>query len=170
MTTAPPRPVVVVVSHDPVTVAADMFADRRIVTGELPGQPFDLAGEPLVWVTTVNGPDELEPVLFGITRGVDAVICARLDPGPARELVDDLRRIATVRLPGEPGPTPDLTAEHAALLGAIAAGCSLEEAAARASVSRRTAARRLAQARATLGVHTTVEAARLAAELGLLKA
>jgi len=168
MTTTLDGPSVLVVDDDPVGAAAGTFPGRRIVTGGLPDLPFDLAREPLVWATTVSTPEELERVLAGISRGVDAVVCIRIDPTPAQAFVDDLRRIASVRHSGQPGPAPALPAEHAALLGAIAEGCSLEEAAARACVSRRTAARRLAEARTALGVQTTVEAVHRATELGLL--
>jgi DNA-binding CsgD family transcriptional regulator len=91
-------------------------------------------------------------------------------------LVDDLRRLGPVdhRVaapaadPGPPGPAIDPQA--LALLAALAGGLSLGEAAAALGVSRRTADRRLADARQALGAERTTEAIARARRAGWLGA
>jgi DNA-binding NarL/FixJ family response regulator len=64
--------------------------------------------------------------------------------------------------------TAAVSPESAALLVRLAEGASLQEAAASLAMSRRTADRRLAEARQALGVRTTAEAVVLARRLGLV--
>jgi DNA-binding NarL/FixJ family response regulator len=73
-------------------------------------------------------------------------------------LLDDLRRLGPIehRL-GEPSRGA-LTSEQRRLLDALAAGHTLGEAARLVGLSRRSADRRLAEVRRTLGVATTAEA------------
>lgn len=78
--------------------------------------------------------------------------------------IDDLRRLASVRIEraesesADEGNRAGLTAEQRALLEHIGAGRSVLEAARIEAMSRRTAFRRLAEARAALGVDSNVEA------------
>jgi DNA-binding NarL/FixJ family response regulator len=60
-----------------------------------------------------------------------------------------------------------LSAEQRALLGQLLGGATLGQAARALHLSRRTADRRLAAARAALEARTTAEALRRAAELGV---
>jgi DNA-binding NarL/FixJ family response regulator len=78
-------------------------------------------------------------------------------------LYDDLRRLGPVEIHASDGVVPPrgsaaLEPEDMALLRLLAAGESLRQAARQLHLSTRTADRRLARARATLGVATTAEA------------
>jgi DNA-binding NarL/FixJ family response regulator len=82
-------------------------------------------------------------------------------------LFEDLRHIGPVRYlrRGEPElgrPEPGLDRDQLGLLELLSRGSSLVEAAAAMHLSRRTAQRRLAAARRTLGVQSTAEAIRKA--------
>lgn len=84
-------------------------------------------------------------------------------------LVDDLRRLGTVdhRI-GQPDTVPVVQPEARAILGLLAEGHSLGEAAAILGLSRRTADRRLAEGRRVLGAQRTTEAIARAKRLGWL--
>lgn len=84
-------------------------------------------------------------------------------------LVDDLRRLGPVdyRVGSDVGP-PEIHPEARALLGLLAEGHSLGEAAALLGLSRRTADRRLATGRRVLGTRRTTEAIVMATRLGWL--
>jgi DNA-binding CsgD family transcriptional regulator len=96
--------------------------------------------------------------LLAAIGGAGVVIDARADRDVTDRLLDDLRRLGAVdhRI-GDP-ELPVLTAEERELLALLAAGTTLGSAAARLHLSRRTADRRLAQARGKLGAATTAEA------------
>lgn len=104
--------------------------------------------------------DELDAAeaLLAAIGGAGVVIEARADREVIDRLIDDLRRLGTVehRI-GEP-EMPLLTTEERELLALLAAGTTLGEAASRLHLSRRTADRRLATARAKLGAASTAEA------------
>jgi DNA-binding NarL/FixJ family response regulator len=89
-------------------------------------------------------------------------------------LVDDLRRLGPVEHVAEPGSDaeargPILHPEGRAILGLLAEGHSLGEAAHLLGLSRRTADRRLADARSALGVTRTTEAIARASRQGWLR-
>jgi DNA-binding CsgD family transcriptional regulator len=63
-------------------------------------------------------------------------------------------------------PAPDLGLEHRRLLGLLASGTTVEEAARRLHLSRRTAQRRLADVRRRLGAPTTAAAVASSVRLG----
>lgn len=84
------------------------------------------------------------------------------------QLCDDLRRIGELdHRVGAASSGPVLPPDERALLAALLSGATLGEAAQALHVSRRTADRRLASARAALGAQTTPEALRIAARLGV---
>ena len=84
-------------------------------------------------------------------------------------LVDDLRRLGPVDYRvGRAGAVPDIAPQARALLGLLAEGQSLGEAAATLGISRRTADRRLAMGREALGTKRTTEAVARARRLGWL--
>lgn len=101
--------------------------------------------------------DAAEALLAAI-GGAGVVIEARADREVIDRLLDDLRRLGAVdhRL-GEP-ETPLLTADERELLTLLVGGATLGAAAETLHLSRRTADRRLAAARAKLGAQTTAEA------------
>ena len=94
-------------------------------------------------------------------RGNALLIHAVAERATLDRLYDDLRRLAPVTVRTEPAPTPRaarLDEDETALLRLLATGLTLRDAAAELHVSPRTADRRLAGARAKLGVATTIEA------------
>ena len=97
------------------------------------------------------------------------MIAARADRDVIDRLADDLRRLGPVdHRVGEPDAGPAVPPESRAILGLLAEGHSLGEAAGILGLSRRTADRRLADARTALGVDRTTAAIARARRLGLL--
>jgi DNA-binding NarL/FixJ family response regulator len=83
------------------------------------------------------------------------------------QLCDDLRRLGRLEhRVGAPTPSP-LAPEEQALLALLLGGATLGQAAQALHIARRTADRRLASARAALGVETTPAAMAAAARLGV---
>jgi DNA-binding CsgD family transcriptional regulator len=80
-------------------------------------------------------------------------------------LCSDLRTFGRIEHRLERRRRPALTVEQRELLALLADGLSLGDAAQRLHLSRRTADRRLAAARATLGASTTAEAVHAFAQL-----
>lgn len=109
--------------------------------------------------------------LLAALAGHGVVVHALADRSIIDQLADDLRRLGPVDhrvgLSTEP---PALDGQARELLGLLAEGHSLGEAAAILGLSRRTADRRLAVARRLLGTHRTTEAIARAARLGWLPA
>lgn len=91
---------------------------------------------------------------------VDVRLASDLDPTIAERLTHDLRRLGRADpMPADAAVDPSiLEPDGFELLGLLASGMSLGEAAASLHLSRRTADRRLAAARRRLGVETTAEA------------
>jgi DNA-binding CsgD family transcriptional regulator len=84
-------------------------------------------------------------------------------------LLDDLRHLGPVELRRTvQGSSPAVADDGLAILGLLAAGRSLGEAATQLGLSRRTADRRLAEARRALGAQRTAEAVARARRLGWL--
>ena len=97
-------------------------------------------------------------VLLAVTRGIDVVVAVDL-PGAQRSVfLDDLARAGDVTIGAPPQEVPVLSGEEHAVLTGLADGRTLVEVAERLGMSRRTATRRLASAKAALGARTTMEA------------
>lgn len=121
---------------------------------------------------TVSTPRDAAAALLAALDGFGLVVRAAAEPEVVDRLVDDLRRLGPVEHgPATPHaePGPALHAEGRAILGLLAEGSSLGEAAHLLGLSRRTADRRLADARRALGVARTTEAIARAARLGWLR-
>ena len=117
--------------------------------------------------------DAADAVLAAL-EGSGLVIVATADRVTTDHLVEDLRRLGRVDHRRMEEERPDtsrttLSAEARAILGMLAEGFSLGEAASRLGLARRTAVRRLAQARSALGVERTSEAIARARRLGWLE-
>jgi DNA-binding CsgD family transcriptional regulator len=122
-----------------------------------------------VRVGEVAGRADAESALLAALEGVGVVVAARAERGLIDRLVDDLRRLGPVdHRTGEPDAGPALAQDAKAILGLLAEGHSLGEAAAILGLARRTADRRLAEARRALGVERTTEAIARARRLGWL--
>lgn len=120
---------------------------------------WDLAERRLVCHGSVGDEHTASQAVLAAARGAGVVAVAA---GPlALSLAADLKRVGPLGL--TPGKTEaadglDLDAEQRALLARLAAGSTIAAAAEAEFVSLRTANRRIAGARASLGVKTTREA------------
>lgn len=126
----------------------------------------------VVCAGVVDGPEAAARALLAVLGGAGVVVEALADRATVDRLVDDLRRrgpvdhrVVTVSAADE----PDVSVEARAILGLLAMGLSLGEAAHMLGLARRTADRRLAEARRSLGVSRTTEAIARARRLGWLE-
>lgn len=140
--------------------ALERAGHRTVRTWRLPATPWDLTDAGWFCCATVRTEDEATSALLAAIRGCGVV--AAVDPTSelGEDFVADLERVGGVqRRP--PTVAPTLPAEERRLLGLLAGGRSIPEAAGLLFISVRTAERRVASARRTLGVATTAEAVRL---------
>lgn len=133
--------------------------------------PIRSAG--VVCIGTIDGPEAAAKALLAALGGAGIVVEAQADRPTIDRLVDDLRRRGpvdhrTVADAVEP-MSPEISVEARAILSLLAMGVSLGEAAHMLGLARRTADRRLAEARRTLGVERTTEAIARARRLGWLE-
>jgi len=138
---------------------------RRGVPGF--GPPY--RGGRVIRVGTVESAADAREALLAALAGEGIVAYASADRALVDQLVDDLRRLGPVD--HQLGKVPEglvVDREARELLGLLAEGNSLGEAAALLGLSRRTADRRLAAARRQLGTNRTTEAIARAARLGWL--
>ena len=112
----------------------------------------------LVCAGAVTDAASAAEALLAAVAGAGLVLQAAAGRELVDRLVDDLRRLGPVEHRTSEPNDPGLTAEERDLLGLLADGLTLGAAAERLHLSRRTADRRLACARAKLGVGTTAEA------------
>lgn len=146
--------------------ALGALADRLRAEGRTVVRDVSTADPGTVYAAEVTGPQGAQHAVLAALRGADLLVACAADDELVDALVEDLHRLGTVvyDAPSE-GVLP---AEQLALLRRLHAGDSLRSAAMAVHVSRRTADRRLALARAALGVRTTAEALVEAAGRGLL--
>jgi hypothetical protein len=155
----PKWPVVVLVGHGPTDVLTELPRDATWVRHGLPQEPFDLSDRRLVREVTLTDGSGSADVIAAAARGVSSVCLIEIAEQDVADLVDELGRVADVRDRRQQArPSDGLSTEHARLLEALRSGNSLTEAAHALGWSRRTATRRLAEARDALGVVTTAEA------------
>ena len=108
--------------------------------------------------------------LLAAIAGQGIVAHATADRAVIDRLADDLRRLGPVdHRVGSADDVPAIHDQVRELLGLLAEGHSLGDAAAILGLSRRTADRRLAMARRLLGTDRTTEAVARAAHLGWLR-
>ena len=168
---------VVVVEGPPGCAAPEVerlrAAGARIIDGFRP--PVRAAGA--VCVGVVDSEASAVEALLAVLAGAGLVVEARADRPTIDRLVDDLRRRGVVdhrvvgarAVIGSASGQPELSVEGRAILGMLAMGLSLGEAAHVLGLGRRTADRRLAEARSALGVTRTTEAIAKARRLGWLE-
>jgi len=137
------------------------FAEAPVTAGEVRAGAVDTASDAAA-------------ALLAVLGGAGTVIHARTDGDVLDRLVDDLRHVRRVDLrragprPVEPLRPAAVDPDALAILAILAEGRTLGDAAATLGLSRRTADRRLAEAREALGAERTVEAVARARRLGLL--
>jgi DNA-binding CsgD family transcriptional regulator len=147
-------------ARPPQSLLAEIERDGWIIEAgfELPRTPWDLTDRRWVRWGTVSTEEQIAPAVMAAARGV-GVVAGCADRAVMEQLCDDLSRIGRLeRLELGPDPLDQLDDEQRALLGSLASGASIGEAADALFLSTRTAERRLAAARRTLGVRTTAEA------------
>ena len=131
----------------------------------LPDPAWDVTNQRLVLYGRVGDVDTAELAVHAAARGAGVVVIADADSELGRTLVADLTRLGPVTR----DPDAEVSAagnhsgavllpEQRALLERLANGETIAAAAAAEYLSLRTANRRIAQARQTLGVRTTREA------------
>ncbi len=127
---------------------------------DLPEQPWVRQGESIACSTILDGPERIADAAVLLGRGVALVLLVD-DIALATTAFDQLRRMSDAEWfdESEPVATEGLDPAQIELLSGIRDGDDIAAVARRAHLSQRTAARRLAAARRTLGVATTAEAA-----------
>ena len=115
---------------------------------------------------TVASSREAAAALLVVLGGSGLVIDARMDWAVLDQLLEDLRHLGPVEHRRVLAPIPPITDDGRLILGLLAEGMTLGEAAAELEIPRRTADRRLAAARRILGVERTSEAVARARRLG----
>ncbi|HEX5589680.1 MAG TPA: hypothetical protein VFX65_05270 [Candidatus Limnocylindrales bacterium] len=125
---------------------------------------------PVVLTGTVSNDAEAVDALLAAIDGAGLIVVATADRSLIDRFVDDLRRLGPVvhRTVVEAAPEAP-PAEARAIIALLAEGLSLGEAAESLGLARRTADRRLAEARRLLGVERTTEAIARARRLGWLQ-
>ncbi|MEV0720910.1 LuxR family transcriptional regulator [Asanoa sp. NPDC050611] len=127
-------------------------------------QAWDLTGNRLLLFGRVPDRETVRLVVLAAARGAGVVAITDTSGDIGRSLLADLTRLGPVHRDAgaDQGPaasTPgELVPEQRALLDRLANGETIAAAAAAEFLSLRTANRRIAQARETLGVRTTREA------------
>lgn len=130
-------------------------AGVSIVRGwQLPDEPWDLTRRRIACAGRIVVQSDLEDALVAAARGASLVVEGPVPAVLFPPLVEDLRRLGVV----EQRRSNGFDAQQHRLLTLLGEGLSIGEAAARLFISRRTADRRLAAARAALGVGTNNEA------------
>jgi DNA-binding NarL/FixJ family response regulator len=159
---APPRYVLGSVAEAQAVLRRLGRQEWRVREGfDLPESAWDVTDARLVLHGRVADADDLELAVHAGARGAGLVVVVDERSELAQAILADLSRLGEVRR------TPDdeaasglalLTGEQRSLLGRLANGETIAAAAAAEFLSLRTANRRIAQARADLGVRTTREA------------
>lgn len=154
----PPLVVVAVGSLDATDdEAARLRAGGWTVIDRLTDLPVDLRR--VVCRAVVRDEETAAQAVLAAAWGAGVVLAAGEAPPLVRaRLVDDLARIGRVRRVADAASSRRVSSDAAAILDLVADGHTLGEAARRLNLSRRTADRRLAEARVALGVRSTTAA------------
>lgn len=145
---------------DMAAVARDLARQGwRVHPGfSLPAEPWDMGSRRLVAVGRVPNAVTAQAALLCAVRGAGLVVAIDRDTVWAAVFLADLARLRPSAKRPAVTDGLSLTDEQRALLDLLAEGHSIAQAARRLYLSLRTANRRVAEARATLGVSTTREA------------
>jgi DNA-binding NarL/FixJ family response regulator len=150
-------------------------AAREAARQAAAGMPVETGFERLARLTRpavrhgiVAGEADAVAAVLAAIAGYGLIVELRVDGAVRDRLLDDLRHAGPLEVRAVAAAPPDLDEASQALLRSIAAGETLSDAARRLGISRRTADRRLAAIRATLGVQRTVEAIAIAGRAGWL--
>lgn len=122
----------------------------------LPDEPWDLARRRWACQGSVAGDSDAKAATWALVRGCALIVA--IDAGTPPDFLEDVRRAGQLEQFSVDAATAALSPVERALLTALAAGQSIQQAAAALYLSDRTAQRRIASARAALNVGTTREA------------
>jgi DNA-binding NarL/FixJ family response regulator len=171
------RPLIVLEGPEGV---ADALLERLRAAGWqiVEGFPAGRASGVVMCHGRVETRDDAAAALLAALHGHGLVVESRAATAVLDALVDDLRHLGPVDhrgAEGSPGtvaaaPHGAISPQARALLALLAEGLTLGEAAAHLGMSRRTADRRLAEARRALSAERTTEAVARARRLGWLDA
>jgi len=131
---------------------------RRIGAGTVDGFDINVSVDDVVCVGTIDDVRDAERAVLAAVRGAGIVARGRASREILDRLCDDLRRLGPLTHITEPIAPSPLSDEQRSLLQLLGDGKTLGETAKQLHISRRTADRRLQQARDALGVGTTAEA------------
>jgi DNA-binding NarL/FixJ family response regulator len=124
---------------------------------------WELSSARIACVGRIESDADAEAALLAAVRGAGVALLDDREDGKAERLIEDLGKLGPLRWrSSQPDRLQTLDDQERRLLELLAEGRSLGQAARALYVSRRTADRRLAAARAKLGVRTTAEAVLLA--------
>src|SRR4051794_9602829 len=137
---------------------------------DLPATPWDLTTRRSVAVGTITDAATAGAAMLALVRGVGLAVWIDIDGDARHDLLEDLHRAGDVQPAHDAPASADdalgrLTREERALVTELANGRSVAEAARNLGLSRRTAHRRLSDARLALGVATTAEILAIVATL-----
>jgi hypothetical protein len=127
----------------------------------LSSRPWNARPRGVVCVGPLRARSDAEAALLAAARGAGIVAVAYADQDLVERFYEDLSRFGRVEFRARdpaPDPVEALGVDQRRLLELLAAGMSVGDSARAIFVSRRTADRRLAAARRTIGVGTTAEA------------
>lgn len=163
----------VVVEGPASAIDADLSAARAAGFDVVPGlRPTQRARGSTVVTGVVATPTDAADAVLAALAGAGLIVTTSADRPTVDRLIDDLRHLGRVdhRIVSDSpvAGVASLQPEARAILGLLADGLSLGEAADALGLARRTADRRLAEARRALGVERTTEAIARARRLGWL--
>ena len=145
-------PFAVITRGDPADVSVPV-GWSTIAIDEIPADPFDLSDRRIVVTAAVGDADCAAGALLAASRGCSIAASVTL-PDAAREaFLDDLARLVSIEPSAASGAT--LAPDQVELLSRLAGGATVKHAADQLGLSRRSATRRLTDAKRVLGVSST---------------
>lgn len=129
------------------------------------GWAAPLGRDRVICMGWIRSRDDARRALLAAVAGAGLVVAVAVDAETVDRLVDDLRRLGRIeRLTPDRGPA-SLSPAQRSMLGLLAEGLTIGQAATALGVHRSTAARRLAAARRALSVDSNATAAAVVAAL-----
>ena len=157
----------VVLEDQPSGAVDDVVTEVRGTSHVVSGWRRPAAGGDTLCVGTVANADDAAAAVLCAVSGARLVVHAVADRDVTDRLVDDLRRLGSLDHRIGTREPHVLGRDERQLLALLLGGATLGRAASQLHISRRTADRRLANARAALGARSTSEAVAAAARAGV---
>jgi DNA-binding NarL/FixJ family response regulator len=157
----------IVLEDQPPDALDDVVREVRGTAQVVRGWRRPAAGGDTLCVGTVANTDDAAAAVLCAVSGARLVVSAVAERDVTDRLVDDLRRLGDLDHRIGRGEPSVLGPDEQQLLALLLGGATLGKAASALHISRRTADRRLANARAALGARSTSEAVAAAARAGV---